>query len=71
MLDMERELLAESFATFDLVYSRHAPLFAQLFANTKLPWLFGEYAEEEQERSMVGKLVDLYRRHQKGKKSGK
>jgi len=71
MQDMERELLAEAFAIFDMVYSKPAPLFAKLFADTKLPWLFGEGAEAAQEKSMIGRLVSRYKTHQKNKSKGK
>jgi hypothetical protein len=67
-LDIERELLADTFTTFDQVYNKAAPMFGKLFVDTKLPWMFGEGAAAEDDRkkkktSMVQKLSDSYKRH--------
>jgi hypothetical protein len=71
-LDIERELLADTFTTFDQVYNKAAPMFGKLFVDTKLPWLFGDNPAAEGDRSkkkvsMVKKLADSYKKH-KGNK---
>jgi hypothetical protein len=67
-LDIERELLADTFTTFDLVYSKGVPQFGQLFVDTKLPWMFGDNqvaagGREKKKTSMVHRLKDSYDRY--------
>ena len=73
ILDIERELLADTFTTFDLVYNSSRPLFGQLYVDTKLPWMFGDNPAADGERkgkkrSLVGQLAGMYNRHKAGKK---
>ena len=73
LLDIERELLADTFTTFDLVYNKSSPLFGQLFVDTKLPWMFGDSpaadnGRKTKKRSLIGQLVDTYNQHKTGKK---
>lgn len=68
-LDIERELLADTFTTFDQVYnSSNKKLFGQLYVDTKLPWMFGDNAaaedgREKKKTSLVHRLKDSYDRH--------
>jgi hypothetical protein len=68
MLDMERELLADTFTTFDLVYAKQMPMFAKMYVDTKLPWLFGDNPEQagtKKKTGMVGQMAGLYEKHKK------
>lgn len=71
-LDIERELLADTFTTFDQVYNKGTPLFGQLYVDTKLPWMFGDnpVAEEGRDKkktSMVHRIADSYNRYKSRK----
>jgi len=71
MLDIERELLADTFTTFDLTYSGGRALFAKLYIDTKIPWLADSDGNPKKKRSMVQRMADLYDRHKKGTKKEK
>jgi hypothetical protein len=62
-LDIERELLADTFTTFDQVYNKAAPLFGQLYIDTKLPWMSSGDEDGSKKKNTVQKLAASYHKH--------
>jgi len=69
MLDIERDLLADTFYQFDMAYSKGAPLFGKMFVDTKVPWLLDEPSEGKKKKTMVSSMVDMYKKHKGARKA--
>ena len=66
MLDIERELLADTCVMFDHVYSGALPVFNKLFIATKIPWLAGD--DKGKKKNIIQRMAAVYDKHRAAKK---